>query len=325
MSALFANTHLACCWCYASCLWWMHRSVGWCQGTTPTAQHMSNVLCLSLSRSAPLLHLLFVPGCHLYSINTHHGSELRIVAAIRNKLLLITRKHPRFEGFSAVAPGADSPVEEFQYIRVQQTLHEWLKKERNGWKNFPLYMYAFIWEPGFSTVQDVRQTCCMRWRRQVHAGVKNNRKLVIVFGPLIWLACHKASSSSSRDTLLMEAIRVVLKYFNMQPLVLHSWPLILLEQKKFCYCLRSSLRKAWWVENYWLYFQRNVHFQPKCKPDDLRWTLIWVTYWLKSCCHACIASVIRQITVIWASVCVEVSLSEQSSSHWGQRPHEILS
>ncbi|XP_070844625.1 GTPase-activating Rap/Ran-GAP domain-like protein 3 isoform X3 [Chaetodon trifascialis] len=56
-------------------------------------------------------------GCHLYSINTHHGSELRIVAAIRNKLLLITRKHPRFEGFSAIAPGADSPVEEFQYIR----------------------------------------------------------------------------------------------------------------------------------------------------------------------------------------------------------------
>ncbi|XP_040915322.1 GTPase-activating Rap/Ran-GAP domain-like protein 3 isoform X3 [Toxotes jaculatrix] len=56
-------------------------------------------------------------GCHLYSINTHHGSELRIVAAIRNKLLLITRKHPRFEAFSAVAPGADSPVEEFQYIR----------------------------------------------------------------------------------------------------------------------------------------------------------------------------------------------------------------
>ncbi|XP_059213609.1 GTPase-activating Rap/Ran-GAP domain-like protein 3 isoform X3 [Centropristis striata] len=56
-------------------------------------------------------------GCHLYSINTHHGSELRIVAAIRNKLLLITRKHPRFEGFSAVATGTDSPVEEFQYIR----------------------------------------------------------------------------------------------------------------------------------------------------------------------------------------------------------------
>ncbi|XP_041666370.1 GTPase-activating Rap/Ran-GAP domain-like protein 3 isoform X3 [Cheilinus undulatus] len=56
-------------------------------------------------------------GCHLYSINTHHGSELRIVAAIRNKLLLITRKHPRVESFSAVAAGADSPVEEFQYIR----------------------------------------------------------------------------------------------------------------------------------------------------------------------------------------------------------------
>ncbi|KAM6975261.1 GTPase-activating Rap/Ran-GAP domain-like protein 3 isoform 3-T3 [Tautogolabrus adspersus] len=56
-------------------------------------------------------------GCHLYSINTHHGSVLRIVAAIRNKLLLITRKHPRFESFSAIAAGADSPVEEFQYIR----------------------------------------------------------------------------------------------------------------------------------------------------------------------------------------------------------------
>ncbi|XP_056287945.1 GTPase-activating Rap/Ran-GAP domain-like protein 3 isoform X6 [Pseudoliparis swirei] len=56
-------------------------------------------------------------GCHLYSINTHHGSELRIVAAIRNKLLLITRKHPRFEGSSAVGVATDSPVEEFQYIR----------------------------------------------------------------------------------------------------------------------------------------------------------------------------------------------------------------
>ncbi|XP_035040694.1 GTPase-activating Rap/Ran-GAP domain-like protein 3 isoform X4 [Hippoglossus stenolepis] len=56
-------------------------------------------------------------GCHLYSINTHHGSELRIVAAIRNKLLLITRKQPRSEGFSAVSAGPDSPVEEFQYIR----------------------------------------------------------------------------------------------------------------------------------------------------------------------------------------------------------------
>ncbi|XP_068429583.1 GTPase-activating Rap/Ran-GAP domain-like protein 3 isoform X4 [Clinocottus analis] len=56
-------------------------------------------------------------GCHLYSINTHHGSELRIVAAIRNKLLLITRKHPRFDGSSAGGPAADSPVEEFQYIR----------------------------------------------------------------------------------------------------------------------------------------------------------------------------------------------------------------
>uniref|UniRef100_A0A8C6UMX6 GTPase-activating Rap/Ran-GAP domain-like protein 3 n=1 Tax=Neogobius melanostomus TaxID=47308 RepID=A0A8C6UMX6_9GOBI len=56
-------------------------------------------------------------GCHLYSINTHHGTELRIVTAIRNKLLLITRKQPRFECLNTAAPGADTPVEEFQYIR----------------------------------------------------------------------------------------------------------------------------------------------------------------------------------------------------------------
>uniref|UniRef100_A0A8B9JF86 GTPase-activating Rap/Ran-GAP domain-like protein 3 n=1 Tax=Astyanax mexicanus TaxID=7994 RepID=A0A8B9JF86_ASTMX len=59
-------------------------------------------------------------GCHLYSINTHHGVELRIVAAIRNKLLLITRKQPRFDSISSVGMStgtSDSPVEEFQYIR----------------------------------------------------------------------------------------------------------------------------------------------------------------------------------------------------------------
>ncbi|XP_060769198.1 GTPase-activating Rap/Ran-GAP domain-like protein 3 isoform X5 [Neoarius graeffei] len=59
-------------------------------------------------------------GCHLYSINTHHGVELRIVAAIRNKLLLITRKHPRVDCLSCVSTSmgtSDSPVEEFQYIR----------------------------------------------------------------------------------------------------------------------------------------------------------------------------------------------------------------
>ncbi|XP_035383370.1 GTPase-activating Rap/Ran-GAP domain-like protein 3 isoform X4 [Electrophorus electricus] len=59
-------------------------------------------------------------GCHLYSINTHHGAELRIVAAIRNKLLLITRKQPRCDclTFVGMSTGAsDSPVEEFQYIR----------------------------------------------------------------------------------------------------------------------------------------------------------------------------------------------------------------
>lgn len=59
-------------------------------------------------------------GCHLYSINTHHGMELRIVAAIRNKLLLITRKQSRLECVSSIVTvtgSTDSPVEEFQYIR----------------------------------------------------------------------------------------------------------------------------------------------------------------------------------------------------------------
>ncbi|XP_028828553.1 GTPase-activating Rap/Ran-GAP domain-like protein 3 isoform X3 [Denticeps clupeoides] len=59
-------------------------------------------------------------GCHLYSINTHHGVELRIIAAIRNKLLLITRKQPRLDCLSSFAAGTalpESPVEEFQYIR----------------------------------------------------------------------------------------------------------------------------------------------------------------------------------------------------------------
>lgn len=73
----------------------------------------------------------FGPGCHLYSINTHHGSELRIVAAIRTKLLLITRRHPRF---SAVATGADSPVEEFQYIRVWQSQHTDICIEKSIYK-----------------------------------------------------------------------------------------------------------------------------------------------------------------------------------------------
>ncbi|KAL0965183.1 hypothetical protein UPYG_G00277860 [Umbra pygmaea] len=56
-------------------------------------------------------------GCHLYSINTHHGSELRIVAAIRNKLLLLTRRQPRPDALGAFAASCDSPVDEFQYIR----------------------------------------------------------------------------------------------------------------------------------------------------------------------------------------------------------------
>ncbi|XP_077001490.1 GTPase-activating Rap/Ran-GAP domain-like protein 3 isoform X2 [Tamandua tetradactyla] len=59
-------------------------------------------------------------GCHLYAINTHHTGELRIVVAIRNKLLLITRKHNKPSGvtnISLLSPLSESPVEEFQYIR----------------------------------------------------------------------------------------------------------------------------------------------------------------------------------------------------------------
>ncbi|XP_006918039.1 GTPase-activating Rap/Ran-GAP domain-like protein 3 isoform X1 [Pteropus alecto] len=59
-------------------------------------------------------------GCHLYATNTHHSRELRIVVAIRNKLLLITRKHSKLRGVtstSLLSPLSESPVEEFQYIR----------------------------------------------------------------------------------------------------------------------------------------------------------------------------------------------------------------
>ncbi|XP_027470101.1 GTPase-activating Rap/Ran-GAP domain-like protein 3 isoform X1 [Zalophus californianus] len=59
-------------------------------------------------------------GCHLYAINTHHSRELRIVVAIRNKLLLITRKHNKPGGVASIpllSPPLESPVEEFQYIR----------------------------------------------------------------------------------------------------------------------------------------------------------------------------------------------------------------
>uniref|UniRef100_A0A8C6XTD9 GTPase activating Rap/RanGAP domain like 3 n=1 Tax=Naja naja TaxID=35670 RepID=A0A8C6XTD9_NAJNA len=59
-------------------------------------------------------------GCHLYAINTHHSNELRIIAAIRNKLLLVTRKFRRWEtlnGAPLASPQSESPIEEFQYIR----------------------------------------------------------------------------------------------------------------------------------------------------------------------------------------------------------------
>ncbi|XP_068938804.1 GTPase-activating Rap/Ran-GAP domain-like protein 3 isoform X3 [Petaurus breviceps papuanus] len=59
-------------------------------------------------------------GCHLYAINTHHSSELRIIVAIRNKLLLIIRKHNKQSGLTSLPllrSLSESPVEEFQYIR----------------------------------------------------------------------------------------------------------------------------------------------------------------------------------------------------------------
>uniref|UniRef100_A0A8C3CYQ6 GTPase-activating Rap/Ran-GAP domain-like protein 3 n=1 Tax=Cairina moschata TaxID=8855 RepID=A0A8C3CYQ6_CAIMO len=58
-------------------------------------------------------------GCHLYAINTHHGSELRIVVAIRNKLLLITKKYYPCNSLtsSSLLSLPESPVDEFQYIR----------------------------------------------------------------------------------------------------------------------------------------------------------------------------------------------------------------
>ncbi|XP_050570483.1 GTPase-activating Rap/Ran-GAP domain-like protein 3 isoform X44 [Cygnus atratus] len=58
-------------------------------------------------------------GCHLYAVNTHHGSELRIVVAIRNKLLLITKKYNPCNSVtsSSLLSLPESPVDEFQYIR----------------------------------------------------------------------------------------------------------------------------------------------------------------------------------------------------------------
>ncbi|KAJ7415600.1 GTPase-activating Rap/Ran-GAP domain-like protein 3 isoform X4 [Willisornis vidua] len=63
--------------------------------------------------------ILLIDGCHLYAINTHHGSELRIVVAIRNKLLLVTKKYNPHQSLtsSSVFSSSESPVEEFQYIR----------------------------------------------------------------------------------------------------------------------------------------------------------------------------------------------------------------
>ncbi|NXD39549.1 GARL3 protein, partial [Copsychus sechellarum] len=58
-------------------------------------------------------------GCHLYAINTHHGRELRIVVAIRNKLLLVTKKYNSLSILTSTSllSSPESPVEEFQYIR----------------------------------------------------------------------------------------------------------------------------------------------------------------------------------------------------------------
>lgn len=85
-----------------------------------------HVTCPASSRPS-----LLSAGCHLYATNTHHSRELRIVVAIRNKLLLITRKHSKLQaaaGTSLLSPLSESPVEEFQYIRVGLLFHPLLSR-----------------------------------------------------------------------------------------------------------------------------------------------------------------------------------------------------
>ncbi|XP_035197735.1 GTPase-activating Rap/Ran-GAP domain-like protein 3 isoform X12 [Oxyura jamaicensis] len=88
----------------------------------PSVQVFDKTLQIKQMHVLEALDLLIVrtdKGCHLYAINTHHGSELRIVVAIRNKLLLITKKYNPCNSLtsSSLLSLPESPVDEFQYIR----------------------------------------------------------------------------------------------------------------------------------------------------------------------------------------------------------------
>ncbi|XP_040387394.1 GTPase-activating Rap/Ran-GAP domain-like protein 3 isoform X30 [Cygnus olor] len=88
----------------------------------PSVQVFDKTLQIKQMHVLEALDLLIArtdKGCHLYAINTHHGSELRIVVAIRNKLLLITKKYNPCNSVtsSSLLSLPESPVDEFQYIR----------------------------------------------------------------------------------------------------------------------------------------------------------------------------------------------------------------
>ncbi|XP_035411010.1 GTPase-activating Rap/Ran-GAP domain-like protein 3 isoform X45 [Cygnus atratus] len=88
----------------------------------PSVQVFDKTLQIKQMHVLEALDLLIArtdKGCHLYAVNTHHGSELRIVVAIRNKLLLITKKYNPCNSVtsSSLLSLPESPVDEFQYIR----------------------------------------------------------------------------------------------------------------------------------------------------------------------------------------------------------------
>lgn len=56
-------------------------------------------------------------GCHLYAVSRPGGSHLRVVVAIKNKLLVMQWRHSA--AWTAWCPASDTDtVEGFQYLRV---------------------------------------------------------------------------------------------------------------------------------------------------------------------------------------------------------------
>uniref|UniRef100_A0A673UPJ7 GTPase-activating Rap/Ran-GAP domain-like protein 3 n=1 Tax=Suricata suricatta TaxID=37032 RepID=A0A673UPJ7_SURSU len=112
-------------------------------------------------------------GCHLYAINTHHSRELRVVVAIRNKLLLITRKHSKpggVAGPSLLSPLPESPVEEFQYIRVGLLFRSPLRADVSSTRSLieaETRHYGFqIVTPSTTEAGKAQRKCrAVRWRR----------------------------------------------------------------------------------------------------------------------------------------------------------------